>query len=79
MKNQEIPNGSSLCCITPDVCCANMKDISNEVMEIIAAIQHFIDKTGSTEIIDKYYQTYGTYTGIVEYLKGIDNPKQEIT
>ena len=56
-----------------------MKDISNEVMEIIAAMQHFIDKTGSTEIIDKYYQTYGTYTGIVEYLKGIDNPKQEIT
>ena len=52
-----------------------MKNISNEVMEIITAIQHYIDKTRSTEIIDKYYQTHGTYSGIVEYLNGLDGKK----
>lgn len=44
-------------------------------MEIITAIQHYINKTGSAEIIDKYYQTHGTYSGIVEYLNDIDNKK----
>ena len=48
-----------------------MKNISNEVMEIITAIKHYIDKTGNTEIIDQYYQTHGTYSGIVEYLNGV--------
>lgn len=52
-----------------------MKSFSNEFMEIITAIQHYIDKTGSTEIIDKYYQTHGTYSGIVEYLNGLDGKK----
>lgn len=56
-----------------------MNNISNEVMEIITAIQHYIDITGSAEIIDKYYQTHCTYSGIVEYLNGIDNSKQDIT
>ena len=56
-----------------------MKNFFNEVMQIIATIQHYIDKTGNTEIIDKYYQTHGTYSGIVEYLNGIDNKKQEVT
>lgn len=48
-------------------------------MEIITAIQHYIDKTGSTEVIDKYYQTHGTYSRIVEYLNGIEKQKQEGT
>lgn len=52
-----------------------MKSFSNEVMEIITAIQHYIDKTGNTEIIDKYYLTYGTYSGIVEYLNCLDDKK----
>lgn len=44
-------------------------------MENIAAIQYYIDKTGNTEAIDKYYQTYGTYSGIVEYLNCLDDKK----
>ena len=30
-----------------------MKNISNEVMEIITAMQHYIDKNRNTEVIDK--------------------------
>ena len=52
-----------------------MSNVSNEVMEIIFAIQHYIDKTGNTEAIDKYYQTYGTYSGIVEYLNDLNDKK----
>ena len=56
-----------------------MKNFFNEVMQIIATIQHYIDKTGNTEIIDKYYQTHGTYSGIVEYLNCLDNDKKGST
>lgn len=52
-----------------------MKNISNKVKEIITAVQHYIDKTGSTETIDKYYQTHGIYSGIVEYLNCLDGKK----
>ena len=52
-----------------------MNNISNEVMKIIAAIQSYIDKTGSVEAIDKYYQIYGTYSGIVEYLNDLNDKK----
>ena len=55
-----------------------MNNISHEVMEIIAAIQSYIDKTGSVEAIDKYYQIYGTYSGIVEYLNCLDDKKESI-
>ena len=53
-----------------------MNNISHEVMEIIAAIQSYIDKTGSPEAIDKYYQIYGTYSGIVEYLNCLYDKKE---
>ena len=55
-----------------------MKSFSNEVMEIITTIQHYIEKTGSTEIIDKYYQTHGTYSGIVEYLNCLEDKKEAL-
>ena len=55
-----------------------MKSFSNEVMEIITTIQHYIDKTGNTEIIDKYYQTHGTYSGIVEYLNCLEDKKEAL-
>lgn len=53
-----------------------MKNFANEVMEIITVIQHYIYKTGNIEVIDKYYQKNGTYSGIVEYLRDIENQKE---
>ena len=55
-----------------------MKNISNELMEIITAIQHYIDKTGNTEIIEKYYHTHGTYSGIVGYLNCLEDKKEAL-
>ena len=55
-----------------------MKSFSNEVMEIITAIQHYFDKTGNTEIIYKYYQTHDTYSGIVEYLNCLGDKEEAL-
>lgn len=52
-----------------------MDNFSRQVMEIITAIQRYIDKNGNAEAIDKYYQTHGTYKGIIEYLNGLENEK----
>lgn len=49
-----------------------MKSFSNEVMEIITAIQSYINKNGNTEAIDRYYQTNGTYEGIIDYLSELE-------
>lgn len=49
-----------------------MSDFVNKTMKIIVAIQHYIDKNGNAEAIDKYYQTHGTYKGIIEYLNNLE-------
>lgn len=49
-----------------------MKSFSIEIMKIIAAIQRYVDRHGNIEIINKYYQTHGTYNGIVEYLNDVE-------
>lgn len=49
-----------------------MSKISDEVMKTIVAINEYISKYGNAEVIDKYYQTYGTYEGIIEYLNNLE-------
>ena len=46
-----------------------MNNFSCEVIEIIAAIQRYIDENGNIDVIDQYYRQHGTYEGIAEYLK----------
>lgn len=41
-------------------------------MEIITVIQSYINKNGNTEAIDQYYQTNGTYEGIIDYLSELE-------
>lgn len=55
-----------------------MKSFAIEIMKIIAAIQRYVDKHGNIDAINKYYQTYGTYSGIVEYLNDIEKQEQKI-
>lgn len=52
-----------------------MSDFANETTKMIFAIQRYIDKHGNKNVIDEYYQKYGTHSGIVEYLNNIE--KQE--
>ena len=54
-----------------------MDNMTNKTMRIISAIRQYIDKHGNKEVIDKYYQTHGTYSGIVEYLNVIEKQEQK--
>lgn len=49
-----------------------MNNFSNEVMKTIFVINDYINKYGNIEVIDKYYQTHGTYMGIIEYLNNLE-------
>ena len=49
-----------------------MNNFANETIEIITAIQGYIDKHGNADIIEKYYQEHGSYKGIVEYLEEVE-------
>ena len=51
-----------------------MNNFANETVEIITAIQGYIDKHGNADAVEKYYQEHGSYKGIVEYLNNIDKP-----
>ena len=41
----------------------------NEIITTIRAIKEYEEKHGNTIEIDWYYKTFGTYKGIVDYLK----------
>lgn len=45
-----------------------MDDFVKDTMQIIDAIKRYKEKYGNTQIIDKHYNMYGTYTGIIENL-----------
>ena len=47
--------------------------ITNDVMTTIRAIKEYKDKYGNTVEIDRYYNTFGTYKGIEEYLQKSNN------
>lgn len=51
-----------------------MNNFANETIEIITAIQDYIDKHGNADAVEKYYQEHGSYKGIVKYLNDIDKP-----
>ena len=51
-----------------------MNNFANETVEIITAIQGYIDKHGNADAVEKYYQEHGSYKGIVEHLNDIDKP-----
>lgn len=54
-----------------------MNNLAIETMEIISAIQSYVNKHGNKQIIDEYYQKHGTYSGIVEYLNDIEKQEQK--
>ncbi len=49
-----------------------MDDFSDNVMKTIFSINDYVNKNGNKTVIDKYYQTYGTYRGIIKYLNVIE-------
>lgn len=49
---------------------------SENTMEIINAIKEYRDKHGDDGVVEKYYQTHGTYTGIDVYLKQLTSKQQ---
>lgn len=50
-----------------------MNKFVNETIEIINAIQRYIDKHGNADVVEKYYQEHGSYKGVVKYLEEVDN------
>ena len=46
--------------------------ITNDVMTTIRAIKEYKDKYGNTVEIDRYYNTFGTYKRIEEYLQKLN-------
>ena len=54
-----------------------MDNFVEDTIQIIEAIKKYKDKHENTQLIDKYYQTHGTYTGIIEYLNCISDKKEK--
>ncbi len=52
-----------------------MNDFVNKVMKTIASIQRHIEKSGTKEVVEKYYQDHSSCQGIVEFL--YDKEKKE--
>lgn len=54
-----------------------MNTFTDETMLIIETIKEFIRDNPNSDAVEKYYLTHGTFKGIVEYLKSInDSPKK---
>ena len=51
--------------------------VTDNSQDFIEAIKKYKDKHENTQLIDKYYQTHGTYTGIIEYLNCISDKKEK--
>ena len=49
-----------------------MNNFVNETIEIMTAIQGYIDKHGNADAVEKYYQEHGSYKGIIEYLAELE-------
>ena len=50
-----------------------ISDISKTVMKTINAIQKHREKFGNDEVIIRYYKIHGSFDGIIEFLKDIEN------
>ena len=50
-----------------------ISDISKTVMKTINAIQKHREKFGNDEVIIRYYKTHGSFDGIIEFLKDVEN------
>ena len=55
-----------------------MDNFVEDTIQIIEAIKKYKDKHENTQLIDKYYQTHGTYTGIIEYLNCLEDKKEAL-
>lgn len=54
-----------------------MSKFTDEIMVTIETIKEFIKNNPNSDAVEKYYLTHGTFKGIVEYLKSInDSPKK---
>lgn len=50
-----------------------MSNLAKSTMQIINAIQQYIDNDGDPLMIVHYYELYHTYVGIDNYLKKYEN------
>lgn len=50
-----------------------MSTFTDETMLIIDAIKEFKKNNPDSDAVEKYYLTHGTFKGIVEYLKSMND------
>lgn len=53
-------------------------DFTAEIMETIRVISDYKEKHNDDTEIEQYYESFGTYDGIVEYLTGIVEEKSTL-
>ena len=53
-----------------------MSSFTEEAIAIIRSVLRYKEKHGNDDAIKAYYQTYGTFNGLVEYLDSLESSKE---